>query len=46
MAHDKDYVELGISCAQVCQALDWGLEGRDLYEINQHALQAIEDLIS
>ena len=45
MANDKDYFELGISCAQVCQALDGGLEGRHLDEINQHALDAVRDLI-
>ena len=44
MINERDYVELGISCGDVCQALDRGLNGRRLEELNQSVLGAIEKL--
>ena len=44
MANKEDYVELGLSCADVCQALERGLDGRRLNELNQSVLGAIEKL--
>ena len=43
-ANDTDCVELGLSCADVCQALDRGLNGRRVGELNQSVLGAIEQL--
>jgi hypothetical protein len=44
MANELDYIELGLSCAEVCEALDQGLKGRQLDEISQPVLRAIEQL--
>ena len=44
MANENDYVELGLSCADVCRALDRGLDGRRLGKLNQSVLGAIEHL--
>lgn len=44
VTNKRDYVELGISCADVCGALDRGLSGRQLDELNQPVLGAIEKL--
>jgi hypothetical protein len=44
MANKQDYVDLGLSCADVCKALDRGLEGRQLDELNKSVLGAIEQL--
>ena len=44
MVNDQDYVELGLTCADVCQALDRGLKGRGLDELSQSVLGAIGKL--
>ena len=44
MTNKQDYVELGISCGDVCQALDRGLDGRRLDELSRSVLGAIEKL--
>ena len=44
MVNEQDYVELGLSCADVCQALDRGLEGRRGDELTKSMLGAIEKL--
>ena len=44
MTNRQDYVELGISCGDVCQALDRGLNGRRLDELSQSVLGAIGKL--
>ena len=44
MANDKDYVELGEACGEVCQALYQRLKGRRSDELNQSVLGAIETL--
>ena len=41
---EQDYVELGLSCADVCQALERGLEGRQMNELSRSMLGAIERL--
>jgi hypothetical protein len=46
MANKQDYVELGESCARVCQALDRGLNGKTMNELNTSVLGAIEQLTS
>ena len=44
MANKADYVELGMACADVCKALDRGMNGRRLNELNQSVREAIEQL--
>ena len=43
-ANKQDYVQLGLSCADVCKALDRGLGRRQLDELSQSLLEAIEQL--
>ena len=35
---DRDYVELGLAC--ICKILDWGLNERQLGELNRSVLGA------
>lgn len=44
MANEEDYVQVGLSCADICRALDRGLKGRQLGELNQSVLAAISQL--
>jgi len=44
MANKTDYVELGLTCADVCRALDRGMDGRRLDEFNRSVVEAIEQL--
>ena len=44
MIKEADCVELGMTCAQVCQALDRGINGRQQEQIGQSALKTIERL--
>ena len=44
MANELDYVELGLSCAKICGALDRGLGGRRLEELSQSVCDAINQL--
>ena len=44
MANQQDYVEFGLSCADVCKALDRGLNGKKLDELSQFVLGAIGQL--
>ena len=44
MLNKQDYVELGLACADVCRALDRGVNGRRLEEIGQSVREAIEQL--
>ena len=44
MTNDQDYVELGRTCADVCQVLYRRLEGRRLDELNKPVLEAIGGL--
>ena len=44
MANDQDFVDLGLSCADVCKTLDRGLDGRQVDELSQSVLGAIEQL--
>ena len=41
MANESDYVELGLACANVCKALDRGMNGRKLDDLNQSVREAI-----
>ena len=44
MANELDYVELGLSCADICRALDRGMDGRRLEEFSQSVCDAIHQL--
>ena len=44
LANKQDYVELGKSCAGVCEALNRGLNGRQLGDLSKSVLGAIEQL--
>ena len=44
MNNKQDCVELGLSCADVCKALDRGLKGRRLDDLSQSVLDGIEQL--
>ena len=44
MTNEQDYVDLGLSCGDVCQILDRGLSGRRLDELNKSVIGAISKL--
>ena len=44
MANRSNYVELGLACAEVCGALDRGMNGRRMDELSQPVFEAIEQL--
>ena len=44
MVNKTDYVELGLACADVCRALDRGVNGRRLDELSRSVFEAIEQL--
>ena len=44
MANRTDYVELGLACAEVCKALDRGMNGRRMDDLSQSVFEAIEQL--
>lgn len=44
MANGKEYVGLGIACADVCRALDRGLNCRQADQSNRPVFEAIEQL--
>ena len=44
MVKDADCVGLGLTCTQLCQALDRGINGRRQEESNRPVIEAIEQL--
>jgi hypothetical protein len=44
MAKRKDFVELGLACADICKAIDRGMNGRQADNFNQSVFEAIEQL--
>ena len=44
MVNEQDYVELGLNCADICGALDRGLNGKRLDDISQSVCEAIRQL--
>jgi hypothetical protein len=44
MVNEVDYIDLGLSCADVCQILDRGLKWRRSDELGQSVSEAIERL--
>ena len=44
MANDTDYVDLGLACADVCKALDRGMNGKEMGDLSQPVREAINQL--
>jgi hypothetical protein len=44
MVNEEDYVELGLFCAEVCDALDQELRGKQPGDLSQSMLRAIGQL--
>ena len=44
MTNYADYIELGLACADVCIALDRGLSGKRLKDLNNSVCEAIKQL--
>jgi len=44
MIKQADYVELGLACADVCTALERGLNGRELNDLDHSVCEAIDQL--
>lgn len=44
MAKKRDYIELGLACADVCKALDRGLNRRQEDDLSESVREAIEHL--
>jgi len=44
MVNKQDYVDLGLACADVCGALDRGVNGKQLDELSRSVCEAIEQL--
>ena len=44
MANEQDYVELGLSCADICEALKRGMDRKKLDDLNKSMRDAITKL--
>ena len=44
MTSKVNYVEIGFTCADVCEALDRGMNARRADQLNHSVLEAIEKL--
>ena len=44
IANEEDYVELGLHCAEICKAIDRGMSGKRLDELNRSVCEAINQL--
>jgi len=44
MVNELDYVELGLFCVDICRALDRGMNGKKLDDLNQSVRGAINRL--
>ena len=44
MANETGYIELGIACANVCKALERGMNGKELEDLSQSVREAIDQL--
>ena len=42
--NEEDYVELALTCAKVCTALDRGSNGKRLKDLNNSVCEAIKQL--
>ena len=46
MINRMDYIELGLACADVCTALERGLDGKRLNDLNNSVREAINQLMT
>ena len=44
MTNQTDYVALGLTCADICAALERGMDGKKLSDLNEPVRKAIEQL--
>ena len=44
MTIEADYVTLGLTCAEICTALEQGLDGKEWAELSLSVRKAIEKL--
>jgi len=44
MVNTLDYVELGLFCADICRALDQGMDGKKLDDLGRPVYDAINQL--
>ena len=44
MANETEYVDLGLACADVCEALNRGMNGKRLEDLSQSVREAIKKL--
>ena len=44
MANDQDYVDLGLSCADICKALKRGMGEKKLDDLSKSVCDAINQL--
>ena len=44
MGKEQDFIGLGLYCADVCKALDRGLNGKGSEELSKSLREAIEEL--
>ena len=44
MANETDYVDLGLACADVCKALERGMNGKKLEDLSDPVHEAIDQL--
>ena len=45
MTNERGYIEIGLSCAEICNALHRGMNGRRLEDLSQPVREAINQLI-
>ena len=44
MVNEQDYVDLGLSCANICKALERGMGGKKLRDLSKSVRDAINQL--
>ena len=44
IANEEDYVELGLYCAEICKAIDRGMNGKRLDDLSRSVCEAINQL--
>ena len=44
VVNEADYVEVGLFCADICRALDRGMDGKKLDDLSQSVCDAISQL--
>ena len=44
MANEQEYVDIGLSCADICKALSRGMNGKKLDDVDKSVYDAINQL--